>query len=142
MSEIARAGGRAARLATLHAAAADTPWTEAEFADLLSTPGLLLLEDTHAFLAARTAADEAEILMLATYPSVRRRGLARALLGRFHAEARALGAARAFLEVAADNLPAAALYETEGYRPIGRRRAYYRRTPRASVDAVCLARDL
>jgi ribosomal-protein-alanine N-acetyltransferase len=142
MSETACQGGRAARLAALHAAASDTPWTEAEFTALLATPGLLLLEEAQAFLAARTAADEAEILMLATHPSARRRGRARALLRRFHAEAPALGAARAFLEVAADNTPAATLYEAEGYGPVGRRRAYYRRASGPAVDAICLARDL
>ncbi|ROU01127.1 GNAT family N-acetyltransferase [Histidinibacterium lentulum] len=142
MSETACQGGRAARLAALHAAATDSPWTEADFADLLNTPGLLLLEEDAAFLAARTAADEAEILMLATHPSARRRGRARALLHRFHAEARTLGAARAFLEVAADNHPAAALYAAQGYREIGRRRAYYRRPAGPAVDAICLARGL
>lgn len=142
MSEVAREGGRAARLAALHASASDSPWDEAAFASLLDTPSTLILEDGNAFLAARRAADEAEILMLATRPEARRRGLARALLHRFHSSAKAQGAARAFLEVAEDNAPAAALYEAEGYHPVGRRRGYYRRKTGPAADAICLARDL
>ncbi|EYD76454.1 Ribosomal-protein-S18p-alanine acetyltransferase [Rubellimicrobium mesophilum DSM 19309] len=131
-------------LADLHAAAfaQDRPWTTREFASLLSLPGSLLLGDHRAVLLGRVTLDEAEVLTLATHPGHRRRGLAAALLAGFEAEARARGAARAFLEVAEDNLPARALYEGHGYAEVGRRRAYYAREGAAPVAALVLARPL
>ena len=130
-------------LARLHAAAfaRDRPWTEAEFASLLALPGTLLLGDGRAFLLGRVAVDEAEVLTLATHPDHRRRGLAAVLLARFEEQARTLGAARVFLEVAEDNAPARALYEGHGYREVGRRKGYYAR-PEGAVAALVLARPL
>ena len=51
-----------------------------------------------------------------TAPEHRRKGLARRVLRALLAEAGALGAVRAYLQVEADNAPAIALYETEGFR--------------------------
>jgi ribosomal-protein-alanine N-acetyltransferase len=131
-------------LARLHAAAfaGERPWSAAEFALLLSLPGALLLGEDRAMLLARLAADEAEVLTLATDPAHRRQGLAATLLGRFHAEAALRGAARAFLEVASDNLPARALYAAAGYREDGRRPRYYRRANGRAADALLLSRPL
>ena len=80
---------------------------------------------TPAFLLGRVIADEAELLTLAVNPQSRRAGLARELVQRFARQAATLGAASAFLEVAADNLPAQTLYDTTGWRQTGRRRDYY-----------------
>ncbi len=131
-------------LARLHAAAFrdERPWTAAEFASLLSLPGKLLLGDARAILLARVAADEAEVLTLATDPAHRRQGLAAALLARFHAEAIKRGARRAILEVAEDNVPARALYARGGYAQAGRRPRYYRRASGQAADALLLARPL
>ena len=132
-------------LARLHAAAfagTDRPWSAAEFASLLAQPGALLLGDGRAILLGRLAADEAELLTLATDPAHRRQGLAAALLARFEAEARAGGAARAFLEVAEDNPPARALYARAGYAEVGRRPRYYARAQGPAVAALILARAL
>ena len=52
----------------------------------------------------------------------RRRGQGRALVTRFLAAARAQGAETAFLEVAADNTAAIALYAATGWTEAGRRR--------------------
>jgi ribosomal-protein-alanine N-acetyltransferase len=131
-------------LARLHAAAfaEERPWTAAAIASLLSLPGELLLGDGRAALLARLAADEAEVLTLATDPAHRRQGLAAALLLGFHAEAAARGATRAFLEVASDNAPARSLYAMAGYREDGRRARYYRRASGPPADALLLSRAL
>jgi len=76
-------------------------------------------------VVTRAAADEAEILNLAVLPTVRRRGLARALLLTALTAARALNARRAFLEVRESNLDARAFYSRLGFIEFGRRRAYY-----------------
>ena len=130
--------------AALHAACfPDEPWDAAQLRQLLAMPG------TRAWLAERgaaaagllllrRAADEAEVLTLAVAPGERRRGLGGALLRQGLAAALAEGARRCFLEVAADNTAAQALYARLGFRPVGRRRDYYRQ----GADAVVLRLDL
>jgi [ribosomal protein S18]-alanine N-acetyltransferase len=127
-------------LARLHATAfeQDRPWDPDEFAALLTHPGTLLLGDERAFILGRVIIDEAEVLTLATHPDHRRQGLATTLLARFEQEAAAMGAARAFLEVAEDNVPARALYVGRGYVEAGRRPAYYLRSGSAPVAALVL----
>lgn len=90
----------------------------------------------------RVIADEAELLTLAVAPPARRQGLGRGLLAHFLDEARRRGATRAFLEVAADNGPACALYQAGGFAEDGRRRGYYRGPDGVVVDALLLSRAL
>lgn len=52
-----------------------------------------------------------------TAPDHRRKGLARRIFRALLAEARGLGADRAWLQVEADNAPAIALYANEGFEP-------------------------
>jgi ribosomal-protein-alanine N-acetyltransferase len=135
-------------LAATHSAAftTDRPWSAAEFAGLLAHPATILTGDVRAFVIGRVILDEAEILTLATDPAHRRQGLARAALDAFLRSATARGASRAFIEVAADNLPARALYASAGFSEIARRAAYYPVTPRSGrttrADALILARTL
>jgi len=68
---------------------------------------------------------EIHITNLAVHPSLRRHGVARALLGHIVEGARRGGAELIFLEVRPTNLEALALYESFGFRVIGRRRGYY-----------------
>ena len=75
---------------------------------------------------------EAQLLNLSVAPDVRRSGLGRALLRRFIADARRLGAEQLFLEVRPSNVGAIQLYETEGFLRVARRIAYY---PPAAPDA-------
>ncbi len=53
----------------------------------------------------------------------------------FFARAQAAGAARAVLEVAADNAAALALYQSLGFQRQGTRRHYYRRAAGPAMDA-------
>jgi ribosomal-protein-alanine N-acetyltransferase len=68
---------------------------------------------------------EIHITNLAVRPSLRRRGVARALLGHVLAGARRDGMELVFLEVRPTNLEAVSLYESFGFRVIGRRKGYY-----------------
>jgi [ribosomal protein S18]-alanine N-acetyltransferase len=131
-------------MAALHAAAMTTPrpWSEAEFAALLATPGVFATGDARAFAMGRVVLDEAELLTIATHPDHRRRGLGRATLAAFESAARARGATTAHLEVAADNAPALGLYEAAGYRRTGLRRGYYRTPGGVPEDAILLAKPL
>lgn len=135
----------AASAAALHAAAfagSDRPWSADEIAALAAGSGAVCLLTPQALLLGRVAADEAELLTLAVHPDARRRGLGRRLLREFEVRAAAAGAATAFLEVAADNASARALYAAAGWREAGRRRGYYLRPATAPVDALVLRRKL
>ena len=89
----------------------------------------------------RVIGPEAELLTLATDPAARRQGLARTLMARFEAEARARGAQTLFLEVAENNVPALALYSGCGYARAGRRPAYYRMENAQPVAALLLCKS-
>lgn len=135
----------AAQLAALHARCFGTPrpWTEAEFAGFLADPlAFLLVEGDAGLLLGRAVAGEAELLTIAVAPEARRRGLGRKLMARFLYQARLRGAETAFLEVAADNAPAIALYTAAGFTPTGRRRGYYHPPQGQPVDALVLRRVL
>lgn len=131
-----------AGLAALHAACFRNPrpWTAAELASLLASPGAVLLAEPGGFLLGRIIAGEAEVLTLAVDPAMRRQGMGARLLRGFLAAAQHRGAATAFLEVAADNTAARALYRRHGFAEVGRRRAYYADSPGAPVDALVLGR--
>lgn len=148
------------------------PWKATDFAGLLAMPGVFLVpiapssapkypggsargaappsppappgtaQQLEGFALGRVAADEAELLTLAVAPSRWRRGIGRSLLAGFEAEAGALGARRAFLEVAVGNTPARALYRGAGYAETGTRRGYYRTSSGTREDAVLMAKDL
>ena len=132
-------------MARVHAAAMTTPrpWSATEFASLLSQPGAFATDATpNAFALGRVVLDEVELLTLATHPGHRRAGLARLHLAQFHSLAAERGAAHAFLEVAADNTPARALYDGAGYTLTGTRRGYYPRAVGGAVNALIMARTL
>lgn len=131
-------------LAETHQAAFDDdrPWQAGEFALLLGQKGVILAGDTDSYVLARVTADEAEILTLATHPSCRREGRAQKALAQCMIAAREAGATRLFLEVAADNAPARALYTAAGFVEAGRRKGYYVRKGATAIDAIIMQRDL
>ena len=118
----------AAMLAAIYAAAfpRDEAWHQAAFAAQLELPGTFaLIEEAGGFVLARTAADEAEILMLAVTPEAARMGIGTRLVASAKRAAAAHGAVSIFLEVSANNVPAIRLYERSGFGIVGRRPAYY-----------------
>lgn len=143
-------------LAVIHAAsfgrgtrddarAAGRAWASSEFAALLGDPHVFLCptpDGASGFALGRAVAGEAEILTLAVAPHARRHGLGRGLVARFEAAARDRGADRAFLEVAADNPGALALYAGAGYVEQGRRPDYYAGPDGARTAALILGRAL
>ena len=116
-------------------------WSAKEFATLLESAHVCAVGDETAFALARVVAQESELLTIATDPGFRRQGRARRALSAIEAEAARRGARKLFLEVAADNEPAAALYRSAGYRQIARRADYYK-TPGGAVDALILEKPL
>lgn len=133
-----------AALAALHGRgfSVPRPWSAAEIAALVAGPGVFLTGGAEGFAIGRAVAGEAELLTLVVAPERRRQGLGRSLLAAFEAEARQRGAARAFLEVSAENTPARALYRAAGWCEGGVRRGYYRAPDRRPIDAVVLSKPL
>ncbi len=142
MTTIIRASlAHAAALAALHATSFPEPerWDARAIAAQLTLPGTIaLITPPAGMILLRALAGEAEILTLAIAPPYRRQGLARALLAVAITAAREHRASRLYLEVAARNLAARALYDAAGFRPAGRRARYYAN----GDDALIMARDL
>ncbi|HKY93770.1 MAG TPA: GNAT family N-acetyltransferase [Kiloniellales bacterium] len=130
-------------LACLHAECfPEAPWSRGELALLLAQPetAAFLAEGEgglQGFILLRRAAEEAEVLSLGVAHRARRRGLASRLLAAGRAWLGS-GTERLFLEVAAGNAAALALYRSLGFRAVGRRDKYYA----DGSDALVLRRDL
>lgn len=121
-----------------------TPWSRMSFQKELANP--------HAQCAVATSkdrvvgysvvwviADEVQILNLAVSPHAQRRGIGSQLLDRIVSNARARSARSIFLEVRASSIPAIRLYETWGFRPVGKRKRYYQTE---GTDALLMAKYL
>lgn len=138
-------------LAQLHAQAFDEAWDADALVNLVNAPGSLCLlavmgepqnDQPCGFVLARKAADEMEILTIAVTPSMRRRGVGKALLDELFGLARSMGASCLFIEYASDNPAAAALYSGAGFRRTGVRKGYYRHADGTRIDAVTARFDL
>jgi len=122
-------------------------WTEGQITGLLATPSAWLevgrVDKTMlAFALCRQVLDEVELLLCATSPGWRRRGLGRQLVCQVTHRARERGATRLFLEVRSSNEPAIALYTACGFAAIGRRPDYYRTMADERIDAITLSLKL
>ncbi len=118
------------------------PWNAPAFAGTLEQPASLLVSEPGGFVLGLVVLDEAEILALATDPSLQRQGVGRRLLQAFEAEASTRGAKTVFLEVAAANSPAQRFYSACGYTLTGRRKGYYRHADGTRDDALLMRRAL
>lgn len=115
-------------LAAIHEAAfpPGEAWSVTMFAAQLGLPGVFgLLDEAGGMVLVRAAADEAEILTLGVAPAARRTGMGARLIAQAASMCWDAGAAKLFLEVAANNAAARALYKKAGFRQVGRRRRYY-----------------
>jgi ribosomal-protein-alanine N-acetyltransferase len=121
-------------------------WTRSQLLGILLVGGVELYlavqerDDTVAgFSLSRCVADEAELLLIAVRPDHRRRGLGSQLLHHFLDRSAETGLKRVHLEVR-DGNSAIAMYRALGFKPVGRRRNYYRGSHGDSYNAITLAR--
>ncbi len=138
-------------LAGMHKICFAEAWNAQSMAALLEMPGAagLIAVDGGSLMPAleapgpagfvlwRAAAGEAEILTIAVLPPWRKRGLGGRLLDAALAASARTGAEAMFLEAAADNNAALALYHARGFERVGLRKGYY-----AGKDAVVMKRAL
>lgn len=135
--------------ARLHAELLEPAWDCASFARLLAHPAALGFvaqlsapAQTVGFILGQVAADEAEVLTLGVETEARRQGIATRLIEALAETARAAGARVVYLEVAAANTAALALYRKLQFQERGRRKGYYVTATAAPADAVTFARAL
>jgi [ribosomal protein S18]-alanine N-acetyltransferase len=147
-------------MADIHARSFARPWNAADIHRLLDGRGVAALVarpegagngPPAGFVILREAADEGEIITIATEPASRRSGVGRALM---HGAIRHLQGdriARLFLEVSEDNAPALSLYRQLGFRRVGIRKGYYASerkdvaapgTPKPAPSALVMELDL
>lgn len=153
MSAIDLRAGSAADLAAVDAIMGEAfdprygeGWTRNQCLGILAMPGVWLtlasVEDAPAgFALSRQVADEAELLLLATHPAFRRRGVAGALLRSVLMEAEARRCLFVHLEVREGN-DAIRLYQGAGFLKVGQRPSYYRGNAGRAWDAYTFRRDL
>ena len=135
-------------LADLHDRAFERPWDAMAFEALLKSPGVFAVMGEagepaveKGFILCRSIAGEAEILTIAVDPAARRRGWGGALVEMAAGIAAETGSEAMFLEVAADNSAAIALYAATGFARVGLRKGYYPH-PDGARDAVVMRRAL
>lgn len=131
-------------LVALELACFSDPWTAAGIRETIQyeTARTFVAESrgrTVGYVMARISGEEGEILNLAVLPGYRRKGIARSLLTEALASIAVAGVTEAFLEVRQSNGQAIALYQAQGFRPVGLRPDYYR-DPRE--DALVLRAPL
>jgi len=121
-------------------------WTRGQCVGILAMPGVWLTiasidDEAAGFAIARIVADEVELLLLATAPTLRRRGVGSAILRSVMADSVMRGAISLHLEVR-DGNGAIALYSESGFNKVGERKRYYRGSDGQAFDAFTFRREL
>lgn len=136
---------RAAEIASIHSRMFEQPWDADGVMKLLEHPastGFIaqvgIPKITVGFIMGQVMADEAEILSLGVAPELQKRGIGALLVDGFKRAAKRAESKRLFLEVAADNTAALALYTRMGFTEMRRRKDYYPRKDSPAVDAIVL----
>lgn len=105
------------------------PWTARNFHDALASGYLCMIARDHGavggFAVARLLLDEAELLLIAVTPEMRRQGVALLLWIELAERLQASGARTVHLEVRESNLAAQAFYRSRGFAQSGVRPKYY-----------------
>ncbi len=107
----------------------DFPWTRGIFSDCLRVGyccRVILVDDAvGGYAVISMGAGEAHLLNLCIAECQRGNGLGRLMLEHLVDETRVAGMQRLFLEVRPSNHVAIGLYQSNGFKVIGRRPAYY-----------------
>lgn len=139
------AGRDLPRVMEIERAAYPFPWTQTIFEDCMRVGydchGLVLGGNLCGYSVQTQAADESHLLNLCVDPAWQHRGYGSVLLEHATRLARSRGCRSMFLEVRPSNLAGIALYRRNGFRIVGRRRAYYR-ADGGREDAIVMRLEL
>ncbi|MFV0402117.1 MAG: ribosomal protein S18-alanine N-acetyltransferase [Oscillospiraceae bacterium] len=131
-------------VAAIEAACFSIPWSLESLEHEIDNPRSLFLvalaEDVVAgYLGMHHVLDQGDIDNVAMLPEYRGRGIAKALIRELILQSARLGLSFLMLEVRPGNGPAVGLYQSFGFREVGRRKNYYEK-PRE--DALLMRLDL
>lgn len=119
------------------------PWTRGNFHDALASgyqAQRLLAGDTLlGYFIAMQGVDEVHLLNITVVPEHQGQGWARVMLDALAVWSRGLAAQWLWLEVRVSNTRAQKLYETQGFRRMGLRKAYYPNGGAPREDAIVMS---
>lgn len=123
-----------------------TPWTEATFRELLRRSDAVVIGAEIdgrlvGYAAFWVVVDQGELGNIAVAPDRRGQGVGKKLLEAVIEEARGRAVRELFLEVRVSNDTAQRLYESHGFREVGRRRNYYS-APTEDALVMCKLMDI
>ncbi len=111
-------------------ASQSVPWSEHSFRhELNHTDGIFVVAETNegviGYASAWMTADEIHITTVAVHPDHRNQGIGRKVIVELLSQGVSKDGSCATLEVRPSNLSAIALYESLGFKSVGRRKNYY-----------------
>ena len=144
MTEIVRLGREhISSVAQIEKLCFSDPWSESALETLLDGDHVCLVALVDGVVAGYVGMyfvlDEGNVINVAVHPLYRRQGLARTLLRELLTISVDLGLAVLFLEVRESNESARALYVSEGWEYLGKRKNYY---SHPIEDAVLMIKGL
>lgn len=119
-------------------------WDYKAIIELLAQDSVQLLiikngvEDIVGYCLYQMIFEQAEILRIGTHPDYQRQGIASQLFIKLNKELQNNKVENLLLEVRADNLPAIALYERQGFVVIHQRKGYYSQPNYPAIDALIM----
>ena len=121
------------------------PWTEQTLSDLLEQDSIDLMvvisidtDEVVGYCLYQVVFEQAEILRIGTRPDYQRQGIASLLFAELKTHLKEIQVENLLLEVRADNAPAIALYEQQGFTVIHKRKGYYQQPHQPAVDALIM----
>ena len=121
------------------------PWTEQTLSDLLEQDSIDLMvvisidtDEVVGYCLYQVMFEQAEILRIGTRPDYQRQGIASLLFAELKTHLKEIQVENLLLEVRADNAPAIALYEQQGFTVIHKRKGYYQQPHQPAVDALIM----
>ncbi len=122
-------------------------WTEQTLAEMLEQDSIELLiiyqnKKVLGYCLYQALFEQAEILRIGTHPDYQRQGIASKLFVALNKELEDNKIESLLLEVRADNAPAIALYEHQGFVVIHQRKGYYSQPNLPAIDALIMQLEL
>lgn len=119
------------------------PWSEESMRSALQKQETIYLVDEtdgriRGYLGIWCMAEDGDLCNMAVAEGARREGVASGLMEEGMAYCKKQGVQRIVLEVRESNLPAKALYQREGFAPIGVRKQYYSEPQEDAVIMECM----
>ena len=124
----------------------DHPWSETNFRDAISAgyqAQMLVADGTVlGYFIAMKGVDEVHLLNITVAPAYQGQGWARLMLDALTLWSRGQGAQWVWLEVRVGNPRAIKVYQSQGFRRVGHRKAYYPAANGTREDAIVMSLKL